>query len=48
MENAPRVGLVEDYDRIYRQLTRIADLHDVSSAFAMQELKSTTVLPLTS
>lgn len=37
---------IEDYDRIYRQLIKVAELRDVSSAFAMQELKSTTVLPL--
>lgn len=37
---------ISDYDRIYRKLTRVADLHDVSSSFAMQEIKSTTALPL--
>lgn len=37
---------IDDYDRIYRDLIKIADLNDVSSTFAMQELKSTTVLPL--
>lgn len=37
---------IEDYDRIYRELIKVADLTDVSSAFAMQELKSTTILPL--
>ena len=37
---------IADYDRIYRKLTRAAALHDVSSSFAMQEIKSTTVLPL--
>jgi Lrp/AsnC family transcriptional regulator len=37
---------IADYDRIYRKLTRVADLHDVSSSFAMQEIKSTTALPL--
>jgi len=37
---------IADYDRIYRKLTKVAPLHDVSSSFAMQEIKSTTVLPL--
>lgn len=37
---------IADYDRIYRKLTKVADLHDVTSSFAMQEIKSTTVLPL--
>ena len=37
---------IEDYDRIYRELIKVAELRDVSSAFAMQELKSTTMLPL--
>ncbi|AYJ84889.1 Lrp/AsnC family transcriptional regulator (plasmid) [Sphingomonas paeninsulae] len=39
---------IADYDRIYRKLTKVADLHDVSSSFAMQEIKSTTALPLLS
>lgn len=37
---------IADYDRIYRKLTKVAPLHDVSSLFAMQEIKSTTALPL--
>jgi Lrp/AsnC family transcriptional regulator len=37
---------IADYDRIYRKLTKVAPLHDVSSSFAMQEIKSTTSLPL--
>lgn len=37
---------IADYDRIYRKLTKVADLYDVSSSFAMQELKSTTALPI--
>ena len=37
---------IADYDRIYRKLTKVADLHDVTSSFAMQEIKSTTSLPL--
>ena len=37
---------IADYDRIYRKISKVADLHDVSSSFAMQEIKSTTALPL--
>jgi Lrp/AsnC family transcriptional regulator len=37
---------IADYDRIYRKLTNVTELHDVSSFFAMQEIKSTTALPL--
>ena len=37
---------VADYDRIYKRLIRVADLHDVSSSFAMERIKSTTALPL--
>ena len=37
---------IPDYDRIYRKLTKVAELHDVSSSFAMQEIKSTTALPI--
>ncbi|WP_298399855.1 Lrp/AsnC family transcriptional regulator [Sphingobium sp.] len=37
---------IADYDRIYRKLTRAVELSDVSSSFAMQEIKSTTALPL--
>jgi Lrp/AsnC family transcriptional regulator len=37
---------IADYDRIYHKLTKVAPLHDVSSSFAMQEIKSTTALPL--
>lgn len=37
---------IADYDRIYRKLTKVANLNDVSSSFAMQEIKSTTALPL--
>jgi len=34
------------YDAVYRRLIRVADLHDVSSAFAMEQMKYTTALPL--
>ena len=41
--------LVEDiaaYDRVYRRLIKAVRLSDVSSAFAMEELKYTTAIPL--
>ena len=34
------------YDRVYRKLIRLMNLHDVSPNFAMEQLKCTTVLPL--
>ncbi len=37
---------IEDYDRVYKKLIAIAPLHDVSSSFAMERIKSTTALPL--
>jgi Lrp/AsnC family transcriptional regulator len=37
---------IADYDRIYKRLIRVADLDDVSSSFAMERIKSTTVVPL--
>lgn len=37
---------LQGYDRIYQQLIRIVDLFDVSSSFAMEEIKCTTALPL--
>jgi Lrp/AsnC family transcriptional regulator len=37
---------VADYDRIYKQLIRVAELYDVSSSFAMEQIKYTTELPL--
>jgi Lrp/AsnC family transcriptional regulator len=40
------VGGIEEYDEVYKRLIRSARLTDVSSAFAMEELKSTTAIPL--
>jgi len=37
---------IADYDRIYRKLIAVTELHDVTSSFAMQEIKSTTALPI--
>jgi len=34
------------YDSVYKRLTRGTDLADVSSSFAMEEIKFTTALPL--
>lgn len=34
------------YDRVYKRLIAGTNLHDVSSSFAMEELKLTTSLPL--
>ena len=41
-----QVADIADYDRIYKLLIRSAKLMDVSSAFAMEELKKTTAIPL--
>ncbi len=34
------------YDRVYQRLIRAVDLSDVSSSFAMEEIRNTTALPL--
>ena len=34
------------YDAVYKRLIRIADLHDVSSSFAMECIKYSTALPV--
>lgn len=34
------------YDRVYQRMIRSVDLSDVTSSFAMEEIKNTTVLPL--
>ena len=34
------------YDSVYKRLIRIADLHDVSSSFAMECIKYSTALPV--
>ena len=38
---------IADYDRVYKKLISVVPLHDVSSSFAMERIKSTTALPLT-
>ncbi len=40
------VADIAAYDRVYKQLIRAAKLTDVSAAFAMEELKRTTAIPL--
>lgn len=35
------------YDEVYKRLIRTAELFDVSSSFAMEQIKYTTALPLT-
>jgi Lrp/AsnC family transcriptional regulator len=40
------VSDIAHYDRVYRKLIRAASLLDVSSSFAMEQLKHTTALPL--
>ncbi|WP_454688758.1 Lrp/AsnC family transcriptional regulator [Achromobacter aloeverae] len=37
---------IATYDTVYKKLIRIADLHDVSSSFAMEQIKYTTALPV--
>jgi Lrp/AsnC family transcriptional regulator len=37
---------IEAYDRFYRRLISRIEISDVSSSFAMEQIKSTTALPL--
>lgn len=37
---------IDDYDRVYKKLIGVAPMHDVSSSFAMERIKSSTALPL--
>ena len=37
---------IEGYDRFYKQLIQLAQLSGVSSAFSMEQIKSSTALPL--
>ena len=41
------VPSIAGYDAVYKRLIRAAELFDVSSSFAMEQIKSTTALPLT-
>jgi Lrp/AsnC family transcriptional regulator len=40
------VSDIAHYDRVYKKLIKVASLSDVSSSFAMEQLKYTTALPL--
>ena len=40
------VPSIEAYDAVYKRLIRGSELFDVSSSFAMEEIKFTTALPL--
>jgi Lrp/AsnC family transcriptional regulator len=40
------VPSIEAYDAVYKRLIRASELFDVSSSFAMEEIKFTTALPL--
>jgi Lrp/AsnC family transcriptional regulator len=40
------VPTIAAYDAVYKRLIRSAELSDVSSSFAMEEIKFTTALPL--
>ncbi|RAR56233.1 AsnC family transcriptional regulator [Paraburkholderia unamae] len=42
------VSDIDDYDRVYKQLIRTVPLFDVSSSFAMEQLKYSTALPVRS
>ncbi|MBP7566557.1 MAG: Lrp/AsnC family transcriptional regulator [Burkholderiaceae bacterium] len=37
---------IAGFDRVYKKLIQVAELFDVSSSFAMEEIKYTTALPL--
>ena len=37
---------IAEYDRVYKRLIRKLDFLDISSSFAMEEIKSTTMLPI--
>lgn len=37
---------IEGYDQVYKRLINVVEFSDVSSSFSMEELKSTTALPL--
>lgn len=43
-----RVQDIDDYDRIYKKMIKCAPMADVSSFFAMERIKETTEIPLTS
>ena len=42
------VSDIDDFDRVYKQLIRAVPLFDVSSSFAMEQIKYSTALPVRS
>jgi len=40
------VADIAEYDRVYKEIIAAAELHDVSSSFAMEQIKYTTAIPL--
>ena len=40
------VSDIAEYDRVYKRLIHAAELHDVSSSFAMEQIKYTTSVPI--
>ena len=40
------VADIAHYDRVYKRLIKVAKLSDVSSSFAMEQIKYTTAVPL--
>jgi Lrp/AsnC family transcriptional regulator len=43
-----QVADIADYDRVYKQLIKAVRLTDVSSTFAMEQIKYTTAIPVRS
>jgi len=41
------VPSIAEYDRVYQQLIKELEFFDVSSSFSMEEIKSTTAVPVT-
>jgi Lrp/AsnC family transcriptional regulator len=37
---------IAGYDEVYKRLIQVEGITDISSSFAMERIKSTTVLPL--
>ena len=40
------VPSIDEYDTVYKKMIEQIDIYDVSSYFAMEEIKNTTALPL--
>ncbi|MFL6683248.1 Lrp/AsnC ligand binding domain-containing protein, partial [Paraburkholderia graminis] len=40
------VSDIDDYDRVYKLLIAAVPLYDVSSSFAMEQIKYSTALPV--